>query len=120
MPALPCCNFCHAPFSKSRKLSNTSRPQTYTAVASRSHNTPETDALIDDLRKQHGQVELISKGSSLKLCLVAEGAANIYPRLAPTMEWDTAAGHAISVNSRCTVIDYHQKTPVVYNKKDLH
>lgn len=105
--------------TKSRKLSNTAQPPKFTAVASRSHNTPETDALIDELRKQHGEVELISKGSSLKLCLVAEGAANIYPRLAPTMEWDTAAGQAIAEIAGCTVINYHSKTPVVYNKKDL-
>ncbi|MEO8147931.1 MAG: 3'(2'),5'-bisphosphate nucleotidase CysQ [Bacteroidia bacterium] len=112
-------NFLTELISKSRKLSNTTQPEKFTAVASRSHNTPETDALIDGLRKQHGEVQLISKGSSLKLCLVAEGSANIYPRLAPTMEWDTAAGQAIAEIAGCTVIDYHQKTPVVYNKKDL-
>lgn len=105
--------------TKSRKLSNQNKPATFTAVASRSHNTPETDALIDDLRKQHGDVEIISKGSSLKLCLVAEGSANIYPRLAPTMEWDTAAGQAIAEIAGCTVINYHSKSPVVYNKENL-
>ncbi|MBL7925390.1 MAG: 3'(2'),5'-bisphosphate nucleotidase CysQ [Bacteroidia bacterium] len=103
----------------SRMLSAANKPTTFTAVASRSHNTPETDELIDALRKQHGTVDLISKGSSLKLCLVAEGAANIYPRLAPTMEWDTAAGQAIAEVAGCTVIDYHTKKPMVYNKENL-
>lgn len=105
--------------SGSRKLSAVNKPAVFTAVASRSHNTPETDALIDELRKKHGQVELISKGSSLKLCLVAEGAANIYPRLAPTMEWDTAAGQAIAEIAGFTVIDYHTKAPMLYNKENL-
>lgn len=105
--------------TKSRMLNKTNQPVKFTAVASRSHNTPETETLIEELRKKHGEVELISKGSSLKLCLVAEGSANIYPRLAPTMEWDTAAGQAIAEIAGCTVIDYHQKTPMVYNKKDL-
>ena len=50
---------------------------------------------IQQMRDIHGEVKLISKGSSLKLCMVAEGTANCYPRFAPTMEWDTAAGQAI-------------------------
>ncbi len=61
------------------------------AVASRSHATPETEAAL----KKAGAVERRSIGSSLKLCLVAEGAADFYPRLGPTMEWDTAAGDAV-------------------------
>ena len=58
----------------------------YTIVASRSHMSPETEAFIEDARKEHGEVELISCGSSLKLCAVAEGVADAYPRFAPTME----------------------------------
>lgn len=65
-------------------------------VASRSHLSPETESYIADLKKKHGSVELISSGSSIKICLVAEGKADVYPRFAPTMEWDTAAGHAIA------------------------
>jgi 3'(2'), 5'-bisphosphate nucleotidase len=60
-------------------------------VASRSHNTPETDAYIASL----GAAELVSVGSSLKFCLVAEGEADVYPRFGRTMEWDTAAGDAV-------------------------
>jgi 3'(2'), 5'-bisphosphate nucleotidase len=62
-----------------------------TAVASRSHRTPETDAFLAD----YPVAEFRSIGSSLKFCVVATGEADIYPRLGPTMEWDTAAGHAV-------------------------
>jgi 3'(2'), 5'-bisphosphate nucleotidase len=66
-----------------------------TVVASRSHRDADTDLLVDKLRQQFGQVELTSMGSSLKICLVAEGKADLYPRLAPTCEWDTAAAHGV-------------------------
>src|SRR5262249_47060177 len=62
-----------------------------TVVASRSHRTPETDAYL----KRYEIGELVSIGSSLKFCKVAAGEADFYPRLGTTMEWDTAAGHAI-------------------------
>lgn len=64
----------------------------FVVVASRSHLTPETEAYIDAVKQEHKHVELISSGSSIKICLVAEGKADVYPRFAPTMEWDTAAG----------------------------
>ena len=62
-----------------------------TVVASRSHATPETDTYLS----QYAVAERVAVGSSLKFCLVAAGAADLYPRLSPTMEWDTAAGHAV-------------------------
>jgi 3'(2'), 5'-bisphosphate nucleotidase len=62
-----------------------------TAVASRSHRTPETDAYL----ARYEIAALVAVGSSLKFCLVAAGEADLYPRLGPTMEWDTAAGHAV-------------------------
>jgi 3'(2'), 5'-bisphosphate nucleotidase len=62
-----------------------------TAVASRSHRTPETDTFLAN----YPVVEFRSIGSSLKFCLVAMGEADIYPRIGTTMEWDTAAGHAV-------------------------
>ncbi len=68
------------------------RPQAGTvAVASRSHRDAETDRYL----AEHGIEETVSAGSSLKFCLVAEGKADVYPRFGPTMEWDTAAGHAV-------------------------
>jgi len=68
--------------------------ETFRVVASRSHMSPETQAFIDALPVAQTR-ELISVGSSLKICWVAEGQADVYPRLGPTMEWDTAAAHAI-------------------------
>ena len=81
--------------SKGNKLPLQREDNTFTIVASRSHMSAETREYIQQMRDIHGDVKLISKGSSLKLCMVAEGTANCYPRFAPTMEWDTAAGQAI-------------------------
>lgn len=92
----------------------------FRVVASRSHLSPETQQLIDGLRTAHPDLDTVSAGSSLKLCLVAEGKADIYPRLAPTMEWDTAAGHAIALAAGCTVTDATTGEPLRYNKPDLH
>jgi 3'(2'), 5'-bisphosphate nucleotidase len=101
------------------KLPDALPPEIYTVVASRSHNTPETEAFIDERRKQYGEVNCVSSGSSIKLCLVAEGKANVYPRLAPTMEWDTAAGHAVAKFAGCRVYDYKTGSELQYNKENL-
>lgn len=68
---------------------------TVRVVMSRSHMNEETRAFVEALEKKGKRVEAISRGSSIKLCLVASGEADVYPRLGPTMEWDTAAAHAI-------------------------
>lgn len=91
----------------------------FIAVASRSHLTPETEVYIEDLKKKHVSVELISSGSSIKICLVAEGVADVYPRFAPTMEWDTAAGHAIARAAGMEVYQAGTNEPLRYNKEDL-
>ncbi|MDH4206730.1 MAG: 3'(2'),5'-bisphosphate nucleotidase CysQ, partial [Desulfobacteraceae bacterium] len=88
-------------------------------VGSRSHPSKEFEAFVKTMRKQHAKVELISSGSSLKLCLVAEGRADIYPRLGPTMEWDTAAGQAIVEQANGSVLNYETDEPLQYNKKNL-
>jgi 3'(2'), 5'-bisphosphate nucleotidase len=62
---------------------------------------------------------LISKGSSLKLCMVAEGTADAYPRFAPTMEWDTAAGQAVCEASGCDVVDQRTGETMRYNREEL-
>jgi len=105
--------------SISRRLPASGLKQAYTIVASRSHLTNETEDFINLLKKEHSPVSLISKGSSLKICLVAEGMADIYSRFAPTMEWDTAAGHAIAESAGCTVTGEDGITPLIYNKQDL-
>ena len=78
-----------------------------------------TESYIADLKKKHGSVELISSGSSIKICLVAEGKADVYPRFAPTMEWDTAAGHAIARAAGMEVYQAGKEEPLRYNKEDL-
>jgi 3'(2'), 5'-bisphosphate nucleotidase len=91
----------------------------FTVVASRSHGSAETETFISDLKKEHGEIEFKSSGSSLKLCLVAEGAADVYPRLAPTMEWDTAAGQAVAMFAGKSVLLFKSHLPMHYNKPDL-
>ncbi|RBW68851.1 3'(2'),5'-bisphosphate nucleotidase CysQ [Bacillus taeanensis] len=90
-----------------------------TVIASRSHMSPETEAYINELKKEVGEVEITSAGSSLKLCLVAEGKADVYPRFAPTMEWDTGAGQAISVLSGASVTRTDSGEKLEYNKENL-
>jgi len=90
-----------------------------TIVGSRSHSNTEIEAFVDEKKKQYEKIDYISAGSSLKFCLVAENNADIYPRLAPTMEWDTAAGQAIAENSHAAVIDFFTKKPLLYNKENL-
>lgn len=87
-------------------------------VGSRSHLNEETKAYIGELEKLN-KVEIVSRGSSLKFCLVAEGEAHVYPRYAPTMEWDTAAGQAICQAVGVSVIDRTTGKPLCYNKPNL-
>jgi 3'-phosphoadenosine 5'-phosphosulfate (PAPS) 3'-phosphatase len=82
-----------------------------TAVASRSHSTPETEAYLAG----YAVAERVSIGSSLKFCLVAEGRADLYPRLSTTMEWDTAAGQAVLVGAGGKVLG-EDGTPLRYGK----
>ena len=71
------------------------------------------------MKHRHAEVELISSGSSIKICLVAEGKADVYPRFAPTMEWDTAAGHAIARAAGMEIYQAGKEEPLQYNKEDL-
>lgn len=91
---------------------------TYKIVASKSHMSDETKDFIDKLEVDKKK-ELISMGSSLKLCLVASDEADIYPRLAPTMEWDTAAADAIVREAKKMSYDFYSKKPLLYNKENL-
>jgi len=98
---------------------NTTPQKSLKIVASKSHLSEETQAFIDNLAQNTEHVEQVSKGSSLKLVMVAEGSADIYPRLAPTMEWDTAAADAIVREAGKVTLQFETEAPVVYNKKDL-
>jgi len=84
-------------------------------AASRSHAGAHLAAFLARL----GPHTTVSMGSSLKFCLVAEGAADVYPRLGPTMEWDTAAAQCIVEEAGGQVLDRHGR-PLTYNKPDLH
>ncbi len=105
--------------SSADKLPIALKKEKFTIVASRSHLSPETQDFIDDMKEKHGEIETISKGSSLKLCMVAEGVADCYPRFAPTMEWDTAAGNAICLAAGFDVIDQGTGENMLYNRKEL-
>ena len=86
-------------------------------VTSRSHaNNPKLDHFLKDYPSHI----LVKMGSSIKICLVADGTAHLYPRLGPTMEWDTAASHAIVNNAGGSIKSIETGDDLVYNKKDLH
>lgn len=84
-------------------------------VCSRSHRTPEVEAYLE----QFTDPVSVSMGSSLKLLMIAEGKADIYPRLGPTMEWDTAASHIIVEEAGGTVVQDGTDIPLQYNKENL-
>jgi len=94
-------------------------PERFTVVGSRSHSTPDVDAIVEKLKKRHGDVNLIPAGSSLKICMVAEGRAQLYPRTGPTMEWDTAAGQAIAEAAGAHMVVFDSGEPMRYNKENL-
>ena len=100
----------------SKKINPASQDEPVKIVGSRSHLNEETKAFISGIEKE---VSIVSKGSSLKFCVIAEGGAHLYPRFAPTMEWDTAAGHAICKAVGVKVIDQETQKPLRYNKENL-
>lgn len=105
--------------NKSHKLPLKKEHTDFIVVGSRSHLSEETVKYVDQLKQQHGEVKFLSKGSSLKLCMVAEGKADIYPRFSPTMEWDTGAGHAIAECAGYSMAKSEDNNPVIYNKENL-
>ena len=106
------------------QLSGTKLPEEKTTdefvvAISRSHVNRATETFIETLRKEHSEVKIVNKGSSLKICMVAEGTADIYPKIGTTMEWDTAAGHAIVRAAGKNIICPDTNTELTYNKEDL-
>ncbi len=84
-------------------------------VASRSHKSPMLEVFLNSINNY----KLVNMGSSLKICLVADGSADIYPRLAPTMEWDTAAAHAVLKFAGGSLVDLNTKKEMEYNRENL-
>ncbi len=87
---------------------------------SRSHNTPETYAHIEQLRSKHPQIEVIEQGSSYKFCMLAEGAVDYYVRTTATSEWDTAAGELILAEVGGSTLTLEGNEKLRYNKENLH
>jgi 3'(2'), 5'-bisphosphate nucleotidase len=85
-------------------------------VASRRHLGEQLNALVGKIENHFGKATLLNMGSSLKMCLLAEGSADIYPRMAPTSEWDTAAAHGILSAAGGEIVDL-QFRPLKYNSK---
>jgi len=88
--------------------------ETYKVVGSRSHSGDSLNEFLNNL----GKYEIVPMGSSIKLCLVAEGKAHLYPRLGPTSEWDTAAAHAVVNAAGGKVVDSETQMTLKYNTKD--
>tara|TARA_B100000614_G_scaffold217676_1_gene203033 strand:- start:3808 stop:4608 length:801 start_codon:yes stop_codon:yes gene_type:complete len=105
--------------SSSIKLPFYKKRKDFTIVGSRSHMSVETQDFFTQKKKEHKNINIISAGSSLKFCMIAEGRADVYPRYAPTMEWDTGAGDSICRNAGFSVTQYNSNDPVVYNKPNL-
>ena len=111
------------PDGKVKKLSNKylhySVRKNVVVIGSRSHQTEEVKQFVEQLKHQNKAVDFLPAGSSLKFCLVAEGAADVYPRFGPTMEWDTAAAHVIASEAGRKVLNTESRQPLQYNKEDL-
>lgn len=105
--------------SVAQKLPIVTDRKNYVVVASRSHMSSETYQHIENLKRIHRDVEITTTGSSIKMCWIAEGIADEYPRFGPTMEWDTAAGQAILQESNACLIDLETNEPMKYNREKL-
>lgn len=98
--------------SERQPLRIRSKPEAgITAIASKSHRTPETDAFLEKFEVE----EIVSAGSSLKFCLIAAGEADLYPRMGRTMEWDTGAGQAVVEAAGGRVLE-EDGSPLLYGK----
>lgn len=97
-----------------RKMGNSSR--SIKVLTSRSHGNDSLDNLIKGISKELGDTEIVTMGSSLKICLLAEGKADLYPRQTPTCEWDTAAAHAVLAGSGGEIFDDNFRV-LKYNQK---
>jgi len=88
-------------------------------VGSLSHHSPAMEDYLAEERRRHGEIEFVQMGSALKMCLVAEGLADAYPRFGTTMEWDTAAAHAVANAAGRKVLRWSSAEELTYNKEDL-
>lgn len=106
--------------SSREKIPFTDQSSAKTVAVSRSHMNKATEDYIRSKSGHSDQLDRVSRGSSLKICMVAEGTAMYYPRFGPTMEWDIAAGHAIVKFAGKNIRDIHNNKEITYNKENLH
>jgi 3'(2'), 5'-bisphosphate nucleotidase len=105
---------------ESSKLPLDRQDNDFTIVASRSHLNPETTQFINEIKKKHDNIRIVSRGSSLKLCMIAEGLADVYPRFGITSEWDIAAGHAVvSAAGGRVVAIANESEELTYNNEQM-
>jgi 3'(2'), 5'-bisphosphate nucleotidase len=108
------------PLQQPFDFDETHKKQSITVIGSRSHRGPRFAGYVRKLRQRYAEeVEIRTSGSALKPCLVAEGAADIYPRFGPTMEWDTAAPHAVVRGVGKRMVAFNNDRELVYNKEQL-
>ena len=100
-------------------LTQSTYPEIFTLVVSKSHMNEQTQQFVNEKEKEFGEIAAASFGSSLKICKVAEGSAHCYPRFGPTMEWDTAAAHAIAIYASNNVNKVNTTLNLKYNKENL-
>lgn len=112
------CTFCEMQQSGT-KLPLKAVSEKLVVAVSRSHMNQETASYIDQIASASSEIEIQQKGSSLKICMVAEGTASVYPKYGKTMEWDTAAGHAIVLAAGKNIICPDTNKELMYNKEDL-
>ncbi len=103
----------------SQQLPLQNKPNKYTVVASRSHLSSETYQFIENKKREYKEVDIVYTGSSIKMCWIAEGKANAYPRYGRTMEWDTCAGQCIVEQAGGKIVQLETNTPLIYNKENL-
>jgi 3'(2'), 5'-bisphosphate nucleotidase len=98
----------------------TQKREAITVIGSRSHRGPHFSDYVRMLEQRYAErVEIMTSGSALKPCLVADGTADIYPRFGPTMEWDTAAPHAVVRGVGKRMVAFESGQELVYNKEEL-
>ncbi|MGL5890107.1 MAG: 3'(2'),5'-bisphosphate nucleotidase CysQ [Bacteroidia bacterium] len=116
---IPDVNSTHMDFTVRTRLPLHPLPEVFTIAGSRSHASPETEQYVKEQEQRFGRIAFMPSGSSLKFCIVAEGAAHVYPRFAPTSEWDTAAGQIIAEEAGATVTVWPSGEPLRYNRRNL-
>ena len=100
-------------------LSKAEYPKKYSIVVSKSHMNDKTQKFVDKKEEEYGSISIVSFGSSLKICKVADGSAHSYPRFGPTMKWDIAAAHCIALYANNKVFQDDGFSEITYNKKNL-